>query len=58
MCLRIRAEIDNERVLREHGEEQLLHLLEDTCTRVEANFSVLSTADTRSGSVKNNVFSG
>ena len=43
MCLNIRTEIDNERILREHGEEQLLQLLEETCARVEANFAVVST---------------
>ena len=48
-CLKIQAEIDNERRMRQFGEEQLLHLLEETCNRVEANFHLARASDNTTG---------
>jgi hypothetical protein len=37
MICKIKGEIEAERAKREEGDEALLHLLEDTCTKLAAN---------------------
>ena len=42
MICKIKAEIDQERAQREDADENLLHLLEETCTKLAVNAHSLS----------------